>query len=142
MMARSAKKRRRELMVASAQAFGETRRINRTETRRFAKQHEVMLRFMVIYERFMHLRGIWYILGALHSTQVLLHTPLGVSGVIEMIASTIILSSVKTTLRVSVLSASNKCEKGTQRRRGRGGRRACVVACMVVSMITLPLVVA
>ncbi len=42
----------------------------------------------------------------------------------------------------SVLGESNECEKGTQRRRGRGGRRACVVTCMVVSMITLPLVVA
>ncbi len=37
---------------------------------------------------------------------------------------------------------SEKCEKGTQRRKGRRGRRACVMACMVVSMITLPLVVA
>ena len=38
----------------------------------------------------------------------------------------------------SVLGESNKCEKGTQSRRGRRGRRACVMG----SVITLPLVVA
>ena len=45
---KSAKKGRRELFVACAQAFGETRRIKRTETRRFDTQYEALLRNIFI----------------------------------------------------------------------------------------------
>ena len=38
---------------------------------------------------------------------------------------------------ITLARDGQKCEEGTQRRKGRGGRRACVVG----SVITLPLVV-